>query len=289
VLYLVLVPALENHHDLDDAALRRAGQDDPWVMYLIVRRELNLTEAEIYGACAQATLSAVDELADDERYRAAFDAWFARSFRKVTLRASEREWARVAAFDAGVARAGGAAAVLALPPRLKSEREPELKKLQVYNPERASLPNRQDTWLGLALNVVVNDVGMGVGKTAAQVAHAALMAARSPLVEDERYAERFTRWQSSGHHLRLFTGGPWAQLKESLDCVVVRDAGLTEVASGTETVLAAPPTDDWSLPPLLGQAARLDSRPSLTPAQAPPLPPAPSAGGESGLPLEAQG
>jgi peptidyl-tRNA hydrolase len=251
------MPALTNHHDLDAAALKRAGQDDPWVMYLIVRRELELTEAEIYEACAAATLRCVADYGADPLYHDAFAAWFDLSFRKVTLRANPLEWGRVNQFDSACARAQGAAAVIALPPRLKSAREPELTRLQVYNPDREKLAVRQQPGLRLALNVVIHDVGMGVGKTAAQVAHAALMAVRSPLVDDPRYQAAFARWQDGPLACRVFAAptADWARLKDELDCVVVRDAGLTEVDPGTETVLAAPPTGEC--PPALSDVPLL--------------------------------
>jgi peptidyl-tRNA hydrolase len=36
----------------------------------------------------------------------------------------------------------------------------------------------------------------------------------------------------------------WERLKAEVECVVIRDAGYTQVAAGTETVLAIPPRQE---------------------------------------------
>jgi peptidyl-tRNA hydrolase len=41
--------------------------------------------------------------------------------------------------------------------------------------------------------------------------------------------------------VRLADAQAWERLKIEVDCVVIRDAGYTQVAPGTETVLGIPP------------------------------------------------
>ena len=73
---------------------------------------------------------------------------------------------------------------------------------------------------------------MSSGKIVAQVAHAAVMA-----------AEALPAWAEAGAPGRLVAPAGFAALaaREDLAARVV-DAGLTEVAPGTVTVLALPPS-----------------------------------------------
>jgi peptidyl-tRNA hydrolase len=82
---------------------------------------------------------------------------------------------------------------------------------------------------------------MSAGKAIAQVSHAVLMCARSAWASDPRYAAAFAAWRQAGYPCRIAPPKAWAALHAGADGVVVRDAGLTEVAPGTETVLALPP------------------------------------------------
>jgi peptidyl-tRNA hydrolase len=76
------------------------------------------------------------------------------------------------------------------------------------------------------------DLEMSSGKVVAQVAHAAVMA-----------AAELPEWAEAGAPGRLVAPRGFADLaaREDLAARVV-DAGLTEVAPGTVTVLALPPT-----------------------------------------------
>jgi peptidyl-tRNA hydrolase len=95
---------------------------------------------------------------------------------------------------------------------------------------------------------------MSAGKLAAQVGHAVLMAARALGPADPGALEG---WVHAGHPcaVREASGDFWAALRREERCVAVRDAGLTEVSPGTETVLGfaprAPsrwPARLWDLP-----------------------------------------
>jgi PTH2 family peptidyl-tRNA hydrolase len=103
----------------------------------------------------------------------------------------------------------------------------------------------------VAYLVVRTDLEMGVGKVAAQCSHASDMMV---LRLKEQMRARPEQWDE---HTRL--GASWLhcsfrklvkeaknqsqfdKLKEELDVFVVRDAGLTEVDMGTETVLCTWP------------------------------------------------
>jgi peptidyl-tRNA hydrolase len=51
------------------------------------------------------------------------------------------------------------------------------------------------------------------------------------------------RWRARGlaGEVRLADEATWEGLKAEVECVVIRDAGYTRVAAGTETVLGIPP------------------------------------------------
>lgn len=117
----------------------------------------------------------------------------------------------------------------------------------------------------LRIYFVVNaDLNMGVGKTAAQTAHAMqyLLSKREELLTacdtrwilDERDAFKkmigqalcFNQWLYSPAHCKIALGANTQDFNSIKDtyadrCVVVRDAGRTEVASGSETVIGLYP------------------------------------------------
>jgi hypothetical protein len=131
---------------------------------------------------------------------------------KVVLRArSPSQWARVLEEPHAAASDG----VVALPPRRRSERGDALTKIQAMSTELDPPPGSSDARLVYALNPSIE---MSSGKTLAQIAHAAVMAAELGFdVSDARVI-----------------APPVFDLP---GCVAeVRDAGLTEVAPGTITV-----------------------------------------------------
>jgi peptidyl-tRNA hydrolase len=214
--------------------------DDPYRMYLIVRRnafdDLE-TGAVLAGAAAVACLR---RFADDPAHADAVAQWRQRPG-KVTLRARGGQWEQILHHES-FSYAGDLdhAAVLALPPRRRSARSETLTKLQAMASELSPPPPidtapTADT-TGRITYIVNPSLQMSTGKTIAQVAHAATMSAATGDLEP---------WVQAGCPGRLVV--PTEQALFDALCntdalsAKVEDAGLTEVAPGTITVLAIPP------------------------------------------------
>ena len=192
------------------------NDDDPLVMYLVVRRRTTRPFAELATAAALATRRCAHRFRDDDRWRDGFDDWWRHSFRKVCLRAEPREWEAVRELDHE--RVGD---VACLPPVRRSAREPVLVRMQALSEEAGPLPELGEPAAdGLTL-VVATALGMSSGKTLAQIGHAALMCYLDP---------------DLGIRVAGATGEEWAALARTA-VAVVRDGGLTEITPGSETVL----------------------------------------------------
>jgi peptidyl-tRNA hydrolase len=214
-------------------------------MYLVLRRgaiESIARAAELAGAAAVACLRA---FGDDPARREAIAQWRVRPG-KVCLRArTQAQWEQVLA-EPGVVVAGDAdgEAVAAFAPRRRSRRSDLLGRLQAMSTALAPPPERADDADGrVALTYALNPAAtMSSGKTVAQVAHAAVMAADGGALE---------AWVRAGCPGRVLA--PEADTFETLaarsDCVArVVDAGLTEVPPGTITVIALGPGPADALP-----------------------------------------
>jgi peptidyl-tRNA hydrolase len=200
--------------------------DDPLVMYLVVQREAPLPLSDALAGAARATLACRDRFAADDRWAPDFAAWQARSFRKVTLKARPGQWRRMRA-ELDHVVAGG---VAALPPRRRSARERLLAQMQAHTAAAGALPPLADVPVpaGTAAFALRAGHGMSAGKAMAQVGHAALMLPAAPAWREAGYPCAFGEAPGDG----------WARLRARPGAVVVRDAGFTEVAPGTETVIA---------------------------------------------------
>jgi peptidyl-tRNA hydrolase len=220
--------------------------DDPLVMYLVVRRGAVPDLATAGALAGAAAVSCVRGFATDERFAAALEAWRPRP-RKVCLRARGGQWDQVLAQPhAGEADHG----VIALPPCRRSSRAGVVGRLQAMStaldpaPQRAPPADDAPT-----PTCVVNPAAtMTSGKTLAQIAHAAVMA-----VDGGGLGE----WIAEGCPGRVLAPGApaFAAAAQSDGCLArVVDAGLTEIAPGTVTVLALAPGPAKALPPALRAA-----------------------------------
>jgi hypothetical protein len=203
------------------------GAHDPLRMYLVVRRGAfaDLSRAgELTGAAA---VACVREFEGDPE----LDAWRPRPG-KVVLRARGGQWAEL--LDSEERKVVVDDAVAALPPRRRSGRGPLLERMQAMTSSLEPPPETAETADDdpAKLTYFVNPrVAMSSGKTLAQIAHAAVMAADS----DEEWVE----W---GCPARVVLPPPELFARLCTDAQIkVEDAGLTEVAPGTVTVIALPP------------------------------------------------
>lgn len=224
-----------------------APEDDPWVQYLVARR-IGPTAAELAAAAASATVRCAVQFAGDPAFAEAFAAWRARSYRKVCLQARSAEWRRLITahgdelVTAGVA-ADGAPLVAAVAPRRRTDAGQVLGKvLQAWKdpcpPGAAPVLTP-----GAAVLVANGSLELSPGKLAAQCGHAALLLVDTDAALDPRYRDPIERWQTHGAPVvvRVADAAQWVALKRDEDHCLVRDGGLTEVAPGSETVLALMP------------------------------------------------
>jgi peptidyl-tRNA hydrolase len=199
-------------------------------MYLVIRRGAfdELARAgELTGAAA---VRCVREFAGDE----ALEEWRPRAG-KVVLRARGGQWDDVLAEPHALAGDVDGEAVIALPPRHRSERGPLLERMQAMTSELSSPPSGAEPSADVVTYLVNPTVEMTSGKTLAQIAHAAVMAADTGALEE---------WVAAGCRARVLVPSRdqfEARCRSTDLAARVEDGGLTEVPPGTVTVLALPP------------------------------------------------
>ncbi|MEU4358536.1 aminoacyl-tRNA hydrolase [Streptomyces virginiae] len=227
-----------------DSAFRREhvlrDEAPQFVLPLVVRIEK--AEPPARTDALETAARAVLVLLTDERARGegewarAVRDWQDARIRKVVRRARGAEWRKAQTLP-GVTVHGDAAEVRVFPPVPLDGWPKELAKLQVSgtdldDPEpvpAAGGPGLPVLWLN-------PDLDMSAGKAMAQAGHAAQLAWWE-LTRAERAA-----WQESGFRLAVRTAARerWAGLSGS-GLPVVRDAGFTEIAPGSATVVADHP------------------------------------------------
>jgi peptidyl-tRNA hydrolase len=205
---------------------------DPLRLYLVVRRGAiaELARAgELAGAAAVACLRT---FAAQPEHEETIAAWRARPG-KVCLRArTAAQWEQVLAEPCALAGEVDREAVIALPPRRRSQRGPLLERLQAMSSALEPPPQEAPEQAGTVTYALNPAAVMSSGKTVAQIAHAAVMAADTGELED---------WVAARCPGRVIAPGAarFAALATRGACVArVVDAGLTEVPPGTVTVLA---------------------------------------------------
>jgi hypothetical protein len=203
--------------------------DDPLRMYLVVRRGAVTSLARGGELAGAAAVACVRLAAQDERFATDLAAWRRRPG-KVALRARGGQWDAV--LEEPHVLAGDA--VVALPPRRRSARPPVLERMQAMTSALEPPPDEVFPDAERLTYVLNPAVEMSSGKTLAQIAHAAVMAAGRP---------ELAPWVAAGCPAQVVRPprAVFARLRDSdRHAAKVVDAGLTEVAPGTVTVLALP-------------------------------------------------
>ncbi|MFD4124418.1 peptidyl-tRNA hydrolase [Streptomyces globisporus] len=208
----------------------------PLVLHLEKTDPPARTDALRAAARAVLTILSDERSHGDGAWAAAMRDWQDARIRKVVRRARGAEWRKAAALDGITVTGEDGAEVRVFPPIPLDGWPKELAKLQVSgtdldDPEPPTAPDLSGPVLWLN-----PDVDMSAGKTMAQAGHGAQLAWWE-LSETERKA-----WREAGFPLSVATPGPkrWRELTAS-GLPVVRDAGFTEIAPGSCTVIADHP------------------------------------------------
>ncbi|MFC5152505.1 aminoacyl-tRNA hydrolase [Streptomyces amakusaensis] len=231
--------------DFESTETRPDQRDEApqFVLPLVVRIEKTdppaRTDALETAARAVLTLLAdersLGEGEDEGEWARAVRDWQDARIRKVVRRARGAEWRKASGLP-GITVTGEHAEVRVFPPVPLDGWPKELAKLQVSGtdlddpePPAEPAPGGPVLWMSPGL-------GMSAGKAMAQAGHGAQLAWWE-LSEAERAA-----WAASGFALSVRTAEPgrWAELAAS-GLPLVRDAGFTEIAPGSATVIADHP------------------------------------------------
>ncbi|MGJ5985104.1 aminoacyl-tRNA hydrolase [Streptomyces acidiscabies] len=210
-----------------------------FVLPLVVRIERDAPPArtDALETSARAVLCILDDArstGDGEWARAMTD-WQDARIRKVVRRARGAEWRRAEALD-GITVAGKSAEVRVFPPVPLDGWPKDLARLQVSGTDLDDPEPPSEAEAGVPVLWLNPDLDMSAGKTMAQTGHGAQLAWWA-LSEEHRAA-----WRDTGFALAVRTADPerWRQLTTS-GLPLVRDAGFTEIAAGSCTVVAEHP------------------------------------------------
>ena len=212
-----------------------------FVLPLVVRIER--TDPPAHTDALETAARAVLTLLSDERTTGADGEWAERvhawedaRIRKVVRRARGGEWRKAQELD-GITLTGKSAEVRVFVPVPLDGWPKELAKLQVSGTELEDPEPPGPADPGVPVLWFNPEVEMSTGKSMAQAGHGAQLAwwALSP--------EQRAEWRDAGFPLAVRTATPaqWAVLAASEDLPMVRDAGFTEVAPGSCTVVADHP------------------------------------------------
>jgi peptidyl-tRNA hydrolase len=223
-------------------------EHDPWVMYFVVRKDLRLDVPAAVALAGDATIACARRFG--ESHAEAFRAWHGSAVRKVAVRASAEELEAVLAVHEGFLEERGLAC---LPPMQRSRAGEPLGSLPAFtDAKRPAEPTPQPPPDAIALTyVLAAELGLSQGKAMAQAGHGALMCADDPALGDQGpRALGWRAWAAEGRPARVIEAEAerFAAIRDGSDCAVVRDAGFTQVAPGTQTLLCLPPGAERWLP-----------------------------------------
>ncbi|MEU8227640.1 peptidyl-tRNA hydrolase [Kribbella sp. NPDC048915] len=218
------------------------------VLTLVVRVEKNARPAQTDAleTAARAVLAILaDERSDGEgEWAEAMAAWQDNRIRKITKRARGAEWRRAEALPGITVHGSGAGApdqhppaeVRVFPPTPLDDVPPELFKLQVSGTDFEDTTDLPPVEPGVPILWLNPALEMSSGKAMAQCGHAAQLAWWQLSSQSRK------EWAAADFALAVRTATParWAGLLRS-DLPVVQDAGYTEIAPGSKTVIADHP------------------------------------------------
>ncbi|MCQ9135989.1 aminoacyl-tRNA hydrolase [Streptomyces hilarionis] len=209
-----------------------------FVLPLVVRLEKSAPPArtDALEAAARAVLVMLgdERSVGDGEWAQVMRDWQDARIRKVVRRARGAEWRRAGELP-GITVTGKSAEVRVFPPVPLDGWPKELAKLQVSGTELDDPEPPADVAPGTAVLWMSPDVEMSAGKAMAQAGHGAQLAWWE-LSDDERAA-----WREAGFPLAVRTADRrWRELTAG-GLPLVRDAGFTEIAPGSCTVVAEHP------------------------------------------------
>ena len=210
-----------------------------FVLPLVVRIERDAPPArtDALETAARAVLVMLSDersLGDGEWAQVMRD-WQDARIRKVVRRARGAEWRRAEGLP-GVTVTGKSAEVRVFPPVPLDGWPKELAKLQVSGTDLDDPEAPVEADPGVPVLWMNPDLDMSAGKAMAQAGHGAQLAWWE-LSDEERAA-----WRDAGFPLAVRTADParWPELTTG-GLPLVRDAGFTEIAPGSCTVVADHP------------------------------------------------
>jgi peptidyl-tRNA hydrolase len=215
-------------------------EHDPWVMYFVVRKDLRLDVPGAVALAGGATIACARRYG--RSHADAFTQWHGTAVRKVAVRASPEDLDAVLAAHEGFLDERGLAC---LPPLRRSQAGEPLGSLPAFtDAKRPVHPAPQPPPEAIALTYVLNaELGLSQGKAMAQAGHGALMCADDPKLGDRGpRAGTWRAWEEGGRPARVIEAEPERfQAFRRAGGAVVRDAGFTQVAPGTVTLICLPP------------------------------------------------
>ncbi|MFE9439811.1 peptidyl-tRNA hydrolase [Streptomyces sp. NPDC006602] len=229
-------PVNENPFRSEPSARDSAPQ---FVLPLVVRIERGTpparTDALETAARAVLVILSDERSLGDGEWAQAVHAWQDARIRKVVRRARGAEWRRAETLP-GVTVTGKSAQVRVFPPVPLDGWPKELAKLQVSGTDLDDPEPPVEAEAGAPVLWMNPELDMSAGKAMAQAGHAAQLAWWE-LSEQERAG-----WRDAGFPLAVRTADPgrWNELTTS-GLPLVRDAGFTEIAPGSCTVVADHP------------------------------------------------
>ncbi|MFJ2257157.1 peptidyl-tRNA hydrolase [Streptomyces sp. NPDC087844] len=210
-----------------------------FVLPLVARIERNEPPArtDALETAARAVLVLLSDersLGEGEWARAVHD-WQDARIRKVVRRARGAEWRRAEALP-GITVTGKSAEVRVFPPVPLDGWPKDLARLQVSGTDLDDPEPPADTDTATPVLWLSPDLDMSAGKAMAQAGHGAQLAWWELSGEDR------TAWREAGFPLAVRTADAerWERLVTS-GLPLVRDAGFTEIAPGSCTVVADHP------------------------------------------------